>query len=132
MLRLGREQESVRVVADQFGCPTNAADLADAILSVIAKFKEGNDIQWGTYHFCGDGATSWHGFAEAIFSIAKVFSSFQVKKIKPITSAEFPTPAKRPSNSVLSCASIERNFGIRPKPWKESLAAMLEQLFTQS
>jgi len=131
MLRLGCEREIIRVVSDQFGCPTNAADLADAILSVITKLKEGNDIQWGTYHFCGDGATTWHGFAEAIFSIAKKHSSLLVKKVVPVASSEFPTPAKRPTNSVLNCSLIKKYFGIHTRPWEESLTDMIEQLFSE-
>jgi dTDP-4-dehydrorhamnose reductase len=131
MLRLGCEQEIVRVVSDQFGCPTNAADLADAILSVINKLQEGNDIQWGTYHFCGGGATTWHGFAEAIFRIAKKHSSLLVEKVVPVGSSEFPTPAKRPTNSVLNCSLIKKYFGIRTRPWEESLSGMIEQLFAK-
>jgi dTDP-4-dehydrorhamnose reductase len=132
MLRLGCEQEIVRVVSDQFGCPTNAADLVDAILSVITKLKEGNDIQWGTYHFCGVGQTSWHGFAEAIFSIAKKYKPLQVRTVEPIATAEFPTPAKRPTNSALNCSSIKAIFKLKIKPWEESLASMIKQLFSEN
>jgi len=131
MLRLGHEQEIIRVVSDQFGCPTYAADLADAIFSVINHLKRRNDLQWGTYHYCGGGATTWHGFAEAILSLAKKYNSLVAKKVEPITSAEFPTPAKRPVNSVLNCSLIKKHFGIRTRPWEESLTTMLKQLFAE-
>jgi dTDP-4-dehydrorhamnose reductase len=131
MLRLGHEQEIIRVVSDQFGCPTYAADLADAIFSVISQLKGGNDLQWGTYHYCGGGATTWHGFAEAIFSQAKKYCSLLVKRVVPITSSEFPTPIQRPANSVLDCALIKKYFGIRIRPWEESLAAMIDQLYSK-
>jgi dTDP-4-dehydrorhamnose reductase len=132
MLRLGEEHEVVRVVSDQFGCPTNAADLAGTILSVIAQFKERTDIPWGTYHYCGRGTTTWHGFAEAIFSIAKKHRPLLVKKVVPIPSSEFPTQARRPANSVLNCSLVERNFGIKTRPWQESLPDMIEQLLSVS
>ena len=75
--RLGRDgmretdKEIIRIVADQYGCPTYAADLAEAILEIAAQIDEGGDIAWGTYHYCGKGVTTWHGFAEAIFDVAK-------------------------------------------------------------
>lgn len=132
MLRLGREQETIRVVSDQFGCPTNAADLADAILLIADRIESGREIKWGTYHYCGDGATSWHGFAEAIFSLAGGHDSLRVKKVDPITTAEFPTPAKRPSNSVLNCDLIKNHFGIHPRPWQESLGEAIKQIIVTS
>ena len=130
MLRLGKEQEVIRVVADQVGCPTCAADLAGAILIIAEKIAAGNQIQWGTYHYCGAGAASWHGFAEAIFDLAKQYTPLAVKTVQPITTAEFPTPAKRPANSVLDCSAIKDNFGIQPRPWKESLAEVLQQVLS--
>ena len=130
MLRLGREQEIIRVVCDQFGCPTNAADLADAILLIAGRIAAGREIKWGTYHYCGDGATSWHGFAEAIFSLVGRQDTLRVKKIEPITTAEFPTPAKRPANSVLNCDLIKNHFGVHPRAWKESLVETLHKIVT--
>ena len=128
MLRLGHEQEIIRVVSDQFGCPTNAADLAQAILLIAARIAAGREIKWGTYHYCGDSATSWHGFAEAIFSLAGRQATLLVKKVEPIATAEFPTPAKRPVNSVLNCDLIKNHFGVQTRPWQESLAETLQQL----
>ena len=114
MLRLGREKEVLRVVADQYGCPTYAADLAEAILEIATQIGEQRDIIWGTYHYCGKGVTSWHGFAQAIFDLAKKYNSFMVKKVVHITTAEYQTQAKRPANSVLDCSltrSEERRVG---------------------
>ncbi len=129
MLRLGHEQEIIRVVSDQFGCPTNAADLAQAILLIAARIAAGREIKWGTYHYCGDSAISWHGFAETIFSLAGRQATLLVKKVEPIATAEFPTPAKRPTNSVLNCDLIKNHFGVHTRPWKESLAETIKQLF---
>ena len=130
MLRLGQEKEVVRVVDDQHGCPTNAVDIAEAILTIAGQIMKGRGINWGTYHYCGKGVTSWHGFTEAIFALAAQYTSLKVKRVEPISTAEYPTPAKRPANSVLDCSLLEKEFGIRSRPWSESLAHMLEVLFS--
>ena len=129
MLSLGKEKETLRVVADQYGCPTSAADLAEAILTIAEQIKERPDIPWGTYHYCGKGKTTWHGFAEKIFELAKQYNLFSIKKVIPVTTAEYPTPAKRPLNSVMDCSMLTKNFGILPAPWQESLERMLRQLY---
>ena len=129
MLRMGRKKDTLRVVSDQFGCPTFATDLAEAILEVVRQAEKNESIKWGTYHYCGAGKTSWHGFAETIFEIARQYEKFTVKEIVPITTAEYPTPVKRPANSVLDCSKIERHFGIRPRPWRDSLDEMIERLY---
>ena len=126
MLHLGREQTVLRVVADQYGCPTYAADLAEAILAIAVKYREGQQIAWGTYHYCGSGVTNWHGFAEKIFKLARQHDSLNVRTVEPITTAEYPTPAKRPVNSVLDCSLIAKRFDITTRPWPERLARMLE------
>lgn len=130
MLRLGREREVVQVVTDQYGCPTYAADLAETILRIATQFLEGGQVHWGTYHYCGKGVTTWHAFAEEIFRLASDYASLKVKRVEPISTSEYPTPARRPSNSVLDCSLIEKTFHIRPKPWRESLAQMLNILFS--
>lgn len=128
MLGLGKDRRSLRVVSDQYGCPTYAADLAEAILSIAEHLRKGQGVAWGTYHFCGKGATTWHGFAKAIFEIATRYERFHVKEVIPISTSGYPTPAKRPGNSVLDCSLLTRNFGIIPLPWQESLAVMLKKL----
>jgi len=127
MLGFGKEKETLKVVADQYGCPTCAADLAKAILTIAGQIKERHDIPWGTYHYCSKGKTTWHGFAEKIFELAGQYDSFAIKKIIPVTTAEYPTPARRPLNSVLDCSMLIKNFGIIPAPWQESLATMLTE-----
>jgi dTDP-4-dehydrorhamnose reductase len=129
MLRMGREKDALRVVSDQFGCPTFAADLAEAIFEVAKQVEMSKSMPWGTYHYCGRGETTWHAFAEAIFEVAGQHEKFAIKEVLPISTAEYPTPVKRPANSVLDCSKIERHFGIRPRPWRESLAEMIEQLY---
>jgi dTDP-4-dehydrorhamnose reductase len=129
MLRLGREREELRVVDDQHGCPTFAADLAEAILTIASLIDKGKNISWGTYHYCGAGSTTWYGFASKIFELAKGYDTLKLKKLIPITTSEYPTPAKRPANSVLDCSLLEQEFNICPSRWEESLANMLNSYF---
>lgn len=130
MLRLGKERKTIRVVADQYGCPTYAADLADAILAIAGQVGNGLKGNWGTYHYCGRGSTTWHGFAEAIFEMAKPLISMKIQNVEPISTDAYPTSAKRPVNSVLDCSRIQIEFGVRNRPWKESLWKMLKIVLT--
>lgn len=132
MLRLGRERDALRVVADQRGCPTFAADLASAVLSIYCRHHEGVPVEWGIYHYCGAGEVSWHAFAETIFEIARRYESLKVTEVAAIPTSEYPTPARRPANSVLDCSKIERVFGARPRPWREALGEMMERLYRQA
>ena len=128
MLRLGQERRVLRVVNDQRGCPTNAADLAEVILAIAGRCDR---HPWGTYHYSGKGVTTWHGFAEAIFAEAQKYTSLLVERVEPIPSSQYPTPAKRPANSVLDCSLFTSTFGIEPRPWRESLAEVIHGLFSQ-
>ena len=126
MLRLAAERPVLRVVADQVGSPTSAADIAGAIAALVQQIAGGNR-RWGTYHFAGGGAVSWHGFAEAIFALAAPWRG-PPPKVEAITTAEFPTPARRPANSVLDCPRIGEAFGIAPRPWREALAEVILEI----
>ena len=129
MLRLGHEKETLRVVDDQYGCPTDAADLAEAILLIARKIQESGPVPWGTYHYCGKGRTSWHGFAKKIFEISENYDSFMIKSIQGIPTREYPRPAIRPANSELNCSKIENRLGVVPRPWEDSLSGMLKRLY---
>ena len=132
MLSLGRKQPVVKVVSDQRGCPTYAADLADAIVSVVEKVTVGKSTLWGTYHYCAAEPTTWYAFAEAIYKIAGQYEKLALKEVVPIKTTEYPLPAKRPSNSVLDCRKFEKNFGIKPRPWRDSLEQMISILYRQN
>ena len=131
MIRLGRERETLRVVADQRGCPTSAADLADALLTMANRVRQGGEIPWGTYHYCGSGITTWHGLAEAAIDRARDHVPMTVTEIVPIPTSEYPTPVRRPAFSALNCAKIEAAFGITRRPWAESLAETVERMFDE-
>jgi dTDP-4-dehydrorhamnose reductase len=126
MLRFAAERPVLRVVSDQQGCPTPAADIA-AALTVIARHIERGEVKWGTYHFAGDNPTSWYSFAEAIFDLAAPQIATR-PKVEPITTDQYPTPAQRPMNSVLDCSKIHDTFGIFAPSWRESLAEVIREI----
>lgn len=129
ILRLAQEKPELRVVADQHGCPTHAAAIAQTLMQLAQRWISGQSMTWGTYHYCGSPVTTWHGFAQAIVAKA-VQTGWLVKapRIVPITTAEYPTAARRPFNSRLDCASLETAFGIIQPDWHVGLSAALQQL----
>jgi dTDP-4-dehydrorhamnose reductase len=130
MLRLAAERPVLRVVADQRGCPTAAADIAAALMVIAAHIERGK-AKWGTYHFVGAGATSWHSFAQAIFDQAAP-QLVACPQVEPITTEQYPTPARRPMNSVLDCRKIEEVFGILSPPWRTALATVIRELLDRT
>ena len=117
----------LRVVADQRGSPTSAADIAAAIAAIVRQLAAGR-TSWGTYHFTGAGTVSWHGFAEAIFELASPWRG-PAPRVEAITTADYPTPARRPANSVLDCRRIGEAFGIVPRPWRAALADVIREIY---
>jgi len=126
VLRLAAEQPLLRVVADQTGCPTGAAEIAAALVGVAERIAAG-EARWGTFHFAGAGALSWHGFAEAIVALAAPLLGRR-PPVEAISTAEYPTAARRPANSVLDCTKIAEAYGIVPRPWPEALAGVVDEL----
>lgn len=124
MLRLGRERGELRIVDDQKGGPTEARDIADAILVLAAACRRPGFAAWGTYHFTGSPATSWYGFAQAIFERARG----PAPRLVPIETRDYPTPARRPLNSVLDCARISRVFGVAQPDWRVALSRVVTAL----
>ena len=127
ILRLARERKELRVVADQYGCPTFAGDIADTLLELAGRIAEIDTRNaWGVYHYCGQPATTWHGFASAIVEMARARESLPVRAVTAITTAEYPLPAARPINSVLNCTRLQKNFNIISRPWHQGLTALLD------
>ena len=122
MLRLMKERPEIKVVSDQTGSPTYAADLAEMILQLISELDKGN-IHYGIYHYSNEGVISWYDFAMAIHDQLKFPC-----KIFPIPTTAYPTPAKRPAYSVMDKTSLVNDFGIQLKNWKESLGHCLSLL----
>ncbi|MGY2049830.1 dTDP-4-dehydrorhamnose reductase [Methylobacterium sp. JK268] len=127
MLRLAGERDGLRVVDDQRGCPTAAADLAAALAVVALRLAEDPASPSGTYHCVNAGATTWCGFARAIMEGARA-RGVRAVPVEAIPSSAYPTPARRPANSELSTATLTRDFRIAPRPWPEALDAILDRL----
>ena len=132
MLKLGKEKEIIKVVSDQYGCPTCAADLAEAVVDISKQITQNFKIAWGTYHYCGLGITTWHEFAKAIFEIASQYQNYKVSSVEAITTAQYPTKTKRPAFSALDCGLFKKHFGINIKPWQESLEKTIERILKDS
>jgi len=128
VLNLARTQKTIRVVADQYGSPTNAGDLACAILTIAQRLQFKNEVGWGTYHYCGQGVISWYQFAQKILELARLHADIKTARIEPITTAEYPTAARRPIYSALDCSRIQKNFGTHPLPWEQSLQGTVKDL----
>ncbi len=127
MLRLAGERPHLRVVADQRGAPTAAADLADGILALAARIAVGADGPWGTYHCTCAGETSWHGLAEAVFTDLERRTGTR-PTCAAITTAAYPTKARRPADSRLACDRLAADWGVRLRPWQAALADVLAEL----
>ena len=132
ILKLATEKTTLRVVADQFGSPTSAADLANAVLTIARKISASEKIYWGTYHYCCKGITTWHALAEKIIELAMPYAALRARHVEAITTAEWPTPAKRPPYSVLDCSRLKSRFGIEPEAWQQSLKHTIDRIFAES
>lgn len=123
MLRLGKERETLNVVADQRGCPTYAGDIAQAIIDLLTKGVAG-----GVYHFCGDEEVSWYEFTKEIFSEAiKQGIITKGPRVEAITTAQYPTPARRPAYSTLNCQKLIKQ-GVVKSDWKTALKDILKDI----
>ena len=127
MMRLAREREKLRVVSDQFGCPTWSRMIAETTALALEQMLGAADAAalTGTYHLAASGHTNWHGFAKAIVDLMPAEGK-KCKAVEPIGTAEYPLPARRPAYSVLSCEKLRRTFGLALPDWNESLRAVVE------
>ena len=126
ILRLAQEREILTVVADQFGAPTYANNIAETVLALTTQLKQ--NPAFGTYHYTNAPTTTWHAFATAIVQTAQPYYSLKTTTIQPIKTEDFPTKAKRPSNSCLDCAKIASVFNIQQQSWQLGLQALIKAL----
>ncbi|MGB5666046.1 MAG: sugar nucleotide-binding protein, partial [Maribacter sp.] len=119
MLRLGSEKKELSVVCDQIGTPTYAKDLANVLLTIIKEEKS----EYGIYHYSNEGIASWYDFAKAIFDDRNINI-----KVLPINTEAYPTPANRPTYSVMDKSKIKSVFGIEIPYWRESLKKVISQI----
>ena len=127
MLRLAGERPSLRVVADQHGSPTSAADLAAVLATIALRTAADAAAPCGTYHFVNAGEATWYDFAREIFAMSAALGG-PFATVTPIATSEYPTPARRPRNSRLSTLKIEHDFGIVPRPWQAATAEVVAAL----
>ncbi len=132
MIRLGQDKPELNVVADQHGCPTAAADLAQAMLQICQALPTADDRVWGTYHYCGQGQASWYDLAVAAHDLAKAHGVKIVAHTRPITTAQYPTPAQRPAYSVMDCTRIRQTFAVSIHPWQDSLRRTIGRLYDET
>ena len=122
MLRLAQTRDELNIVGDQFGGPTYAGDIADALISMVDYIEQGQEPAWGVYHFAGMPYASWYEFAAKIFQSAETKGVLAKQpKITSVPTSDYPTPAKRPANSRLDCSKISNQFGIQPSDWVAAL-----------
>jgi dTDP-4-dehydrorhamnose reductase len=135
MLRLGRERDQLNVVDDQVGAPTTSVELADAtrtIVEGVGAGRFGPKETWsGIYHMTCGGAVSWCGFAKAIFERAHSILNGKIPLVNPIPASAYPTPARRPQNSVLSNEALFERFGVRLASWEQALDQVVRQLISE-
>lgn len=122
MLRLSENRDALSIVGDQFGGPTYAGDIASALIKIAKRIHQGDAVEYGVYHYSGFPHVSWFDFADAIFDVA-VKNKFIAKKpsLTSITTGQYPTTAKRPSNSRLNTNKITQAFAIKASDWKAAL-----------
>ncbi len=131
MLRVGASNSILKVVDDQRGSPTAASDLAVALAKITMRLVEDVTAPTGTYHFSNTGAATWAEFAREIFAQSAIRGGVSAE-VQGITTAEYPTPAKRPANSLLSHDAITRDYGIHPPAWQTALSNILDELLGAS
>ncbi|MDP9562455.1 MULTISPECIES: dTDP-4-dehydrorhamnose reductase [Agrobacterium] len=128
MLRLSESRDEINVVADQFGCPTSANDIAIAIVSIAKRLATDPSAHLrGVFHVSGTGETNWAGFAKQIFAFSAENGGKSIV-VNDITTAQYPTPARRPANSRLDCCKLEEVYGIRLPEWQTSTRAVMAAL----
>lgn len=125
MLRLARTRDDLGVVADQTGSPTSADDLAVAVLAITRRFVAERAQMSGIWHIANNGSATWHDVACHAIASAQFDTP---PTVRPITTAEYPTPARRPRNSQLDCCALTRDFGITMPPWQDAVARIVADL----
>lgn len=131
MLRLAADRPALRVVDDQTGCPTSAKDVAEALAAITLQMIADPAAPTGVYHFVNAGTTSWAGLAREIFVLSAARDGPSAE-VEGVSTADYPTPARRPANSRLSTVKITRDYAITPRPWKDAVADIVAELHEET
>ncbi|WP_292976490.1 dTDP-4-dehydrorhamnose reductase [Pantoea sp. UBA4549] len=130
MLRLGSEKEALSIINDQIGAPTGAALIADITAHALRMVQANPDLT-GIYNLAAAGETSWFDYASLIFTESEKYSTaFKIRKLSPITTTEYITPAKRPLNSRLELSRLETSFGLKMPPWQDGVRYVIQEILT--
>ena len=130
MLRLGSEKEALSIINDQIGAPTGAALIADITAHALRMIQANPDLR-GTYNLAAAGETSWFEYASLIFTESEKYSAgLKIKKLSPIKTAEYITPAKRPLNSRLDLSRLEKSFSLNMPPWQDGVRYVIQEILT--
>ena len=134
ILRIASERDSINIVADQIGAPTSSTSIANAVVKLIESWSPSQTEQPGLYHLTNSNSTSWHGFTCEIvtqyneLALARQWPVLKVKDIAAIKTADYPTPAARPANSVLNNAKLFKQFGVKLPTWQDGLLHVMQQI----
>lgn len=129
MLRLGHARDAVSVVADQQGGPTSAAGIARMLWHLVDQYRAQGTLPWGIYHYSGAPACTWHEFAVEVFEQGRAAGLLaRSPRVHAITTDQYPTPARRPSWSVLDCSALQQVFGISQDDWRQALSAVMYEM----
>ena len=131
MLRLAQDRPELGVVDDQYGCPTSAKDIAQALKVITLRMIEDEAAPRGVFHFVNAGETTWAGLAREVFERSAAAGG-PTATVKGIKTADYPTPARRPSNSRLSTQKIQLAYDIQPRPWQDAIGEIVEQLIKET
>lgn len=126
MLNLATTRDALRIVDDQYGCPTATCDLARAIAVIVEQIGDAGAIDWGTYHYAGGGSTTWFDFAQHLLEASVEFGG-RLPDLTPIPTSAYPTPAARPLDTRLECTKIARAFDVPFVDWRERSAHVVEE-----
>lgn len=127
MLRLAADRPALRVVEDQYGCPTSARDIAVTLKTITLRMIADPEAPTGVYHFVNAGETTWAGLAREIFSL-NAAKGGPTASVEGIPSSAYPTPARRPSNSRLSTEKLKRDYGVTPRDWRSAVSDIVAEL----
>lgn len=127
MLRIGASNPRLRVVADQVGCPTSATDIAETLKTIALHMIADSEAPTGIFHFVNAGEASWHDLACEIFALNKAVGG-PSPEVDPITTADYPTPARRPANSRLATAKLGEAYGIHARDWRAAVRDIMDEL----
>ncbi|NBW10300.1 MAG: dTDP-4-dehydrorhamnose reductase [Caulobacteraceae bacterium] len=127
MLRLAADRPGLRVVGDQSGCPTSARDIAATLKTIAFRMIDDPEAPTGVYQFVNAGETTWAGLATEIFALSGARGGPSAT-VEAITTADYPTPARRPGNSRLSTAKLTADYGVQPRSWQAAVAEIITEL----